>query len=318
MSQAPTEKGSQVETVREGPGERFVYLMPEGTFADDKEVDLLALWDILWRGKWLVIASTFLFAVGSVVLALSLTEWYRAEVLLAPADARTAPSIGGQLGGLAALAGVSVGGGESGEAIAILKSRNFARDFIEEFDLIPIFFSHEWDSERQQWLHPDPGEWPDHRDAVKYFHDLVLSVSEARDTGMVTLAVEWTDPELTAKWAMELAARVNKITRERALAEAEANVAYLRAELAQTNVVSLQESVGRLLESEMQKLMLARGSEEFAFRIIDAADVPKKRSRPRRTIIAIVGTMLGGLLGVSIVLLRHKVRERRADLASSA
>jgi hypothetical protein len=77
-------------------------------------------------------------------------EWYRAEVLLAPADEKDSASLGGQLGGLAALAGVRVGsGGESAEAIAVLRSREFAREFIEDFDLLTVFFADEWDAQRK-------------------------------------------------------------------------------------------------------------------------------------------------------------------------
>lgn len=292
----------------------MVYVIPERGFggAGGDEIDLFELWNILWQGKWLVIASTVVFAVGSVFYALSLTHWYRAEVLLAPAEARGTPSIGGQLGGLAALAGVSVGGGESAEAIATLRSREFVRSFIDDFDLMPILFSDDWDASRGEWLDPNPEEWPDIRDGVRFFLEDVLKVSEARDTLLVTLAVEWPDPELAAQWAMTLTSRLNQRLRDRALREADANVAYLQAELAKTNVVTLQQSIGRLLESELQKLMLARGNEEFAFRVIDAADVPKRPSRPRRSLIVVIGTLLGGMLGVFAVFVRHMVRSPMA------
>ncbi len=296
-----------------GQGERLVYVMPEGGLsgAADDEIDLLELWNILWQGKWLVIASTVVFAVGSVFYALSQTQWYRAEVLLAPAEGRTTPA-GGQLGGLAALAGVSVGGSESAEAIATLRSRDFIRAFIEDFDLMPVLFAEQWDASRGNWLDADPDNWPDIRDGVRFFRDTVLSVSESHETALVTVAVEWQDPTMAASWAMMLIERLNERLRDRALQEAETNVSYLQGELAQTSVVTLQQTIGRLLESELQKVMLARGNEEFAFRVIDAAEVPKQPSRPRRSLIAIIGTMLGGMLGVFAVFVRHMVTKAKA------
>ena len=291
-------------------GERIVYVMPEqgyGGTADD-EINLRELWDILWQGKWLIIAMTVAFAVASVLYALAQTEWYRAEVLLAPAEERSTQGLGGQLGGLAALAGVSVGGGGSAEALAVLRSREFARAFIDDLELVPLFFHKQWDAANGGWLGDDPEDWPEIRDAIRYFRDNVLNVSEERDTGLVTLAVEWTDPEIAADWARELVVRLNERLRERALKEAETNVAYLHAELAQTSVVTLQQSIGRLLESELQKLMLARGNEEFAFRVIDGASPPKERVRPKRALIAMVGTMLGGMLAVFGVFLLHALR----------
>ncbi len=296
-------------------GERLVYVMPEGGFgapAND-EINLIELWNILWRGKWLVIVSTVVFAVGAVIFALVQTPWYRAEVLLAPAEAPGSSSIAGQLGGLgglAALAGVSVGGGESAESLATLRSREFVRTFIEELELMPVLFADEWDAARGAWADPNPDKWPDFRDGARFFLEDVLKVSEARDTGLVTLAVEWPDPQLAADWAMTLTVRLNQRLRDRALREAEANVAYLQSELTQTNLVTLQQSVGRLLESELQKVMLARGSEEFAFRVIDPAEVPKERERPKRVLIVVIGIVLGAVLGVIAAFVRHFVRGR--------
>jgi uncharacterized protein involved in exopolysaccharide biosynthesis len=297
-NQPPTEKPSQIESVAQGSGERLVYIVPEEFVGKGDEISLRDMWEILWRRKLLVGAITAAFAIASVLFALLQVHWYRAEVLLAPADARTAPSLGAQLGGLAALAGVSVGGDGSVEALATLQSREFARAFIEEFELLPVFFADDWDEDIGQWRGPDPAEWPDIRDAVRFFHENVLRVAEDRQSLLVTMSVEWTDPVVAAQWAEALVKRLNVRLRERALSEAESNVAYLQAELAQTNVVTLQQSIGRLLESELQKLMLARGNEEFAFRVIDAAEVPKVPSRPKRTLIVVIGTLLGGVLGV--------------------
>jgi uncharacterized protein involved in exopolysaccharide biosynthesis len=306
MPDLPTEKGGRVEPA----GERLVYVMPEQAFGSpaDDGINLRELWQVLWRGKWLIISVTGLFAVAAVTYALMAPEWYRAEVLLAPAEQKTTPSLSGQLGGLAALAGVSVGGGDNAEPIAVLRSREFARDFIEDFALLTVFFADGWDAGEERWRGHDPAKWPDVRDAVKYFHENVLRVSEDRQTRMVTLAIEWTEPDIAAEWANALAKRLNARQRERALREAETNVAYLQAEIARTNVVTLQQSIGRLLENELQKLMLARGNEDFAFRIIDEASPPKERARPKRALIAIIGTLIGGMIAVIGVLTAHAMR----------
>ena len=286
--------------------QRMVYVMPEQAFGPvDDEISLRELWNVVWRGKWLIVAITAVFAIAAVIYALMASEWYRTEVLLAPADEKASASLGGQLGGLAALAGVNVGsGGDSAEAIAVLRSREFAREFIEDFDLLTVFFADDWDAQKKRWR----GNDRDIRDGVKYFHKMVLRVSEDRQTRMVTLAIEWTQPDLAAEWANALANRLNVRQRERALREAEANVAYLQAEIARTNLVTLQQSVGRLLENELQKLMLARGNEDFAFRIIDKASPPRERVRPMRALIAIVGTLFGGMIAVIALLMAHSMR----------
>ena len=195
--------------------------------------------------------------------------------------------------------------------MAVLQSRDFARAFIEDLSLLTVLFSDRWDATEGRWLEPDQDLWPDIRDAVQYFNDNVRDVDEDPATGLVTVSIEWTDPELAAQWVSLLVTRLNDYMRNRALAEAQANVEYLQQEMAATTVVALQQSIGRLLEGEMQKLMLARGNEEFAFRIIDRAQVPKIPSRPRRRLIVMAATAAGGLLAGFLVVAVTFVRKGR-------
>lgn len=304
------ERGGRPDKVAQAPAEGLVYVSPGTVYsgASDDNISLRQIWQILWRGKQIVIATTIIFALGSVTYALLAKEIFRAEVLLMPATEQSAPMIGGQLGGLAALAGVSTGGRGDVEALAVLQSRKFARDFIEQLNLMPVFFVEDWDAEEGRWRENDPAEAPDIRDGVKFFRENILKVSEERTTGLVTLAIEWTDPGVAAEWAGILVRRLNDRLREGALQEAQTNVAYLQSEMAKTTLATLQESIGRLLESELPKLMLAKGNEEFAFKIVDPAVAPKQRVRPKRALTTIIGTMLGGLLGIFIVLVGHSGR----------
>ena len=309
-TRSDNEGRTRPDDVAQIPAEGLVYVSPGPVFSgvSDDKISLRQIWRILWRGKGTVIAATTIFALGSIAYALLAKEIYRAEVLLAPAAEQSTPMIGGQLGGLAALAGLSVGEGNDVVSLAVLQSREFARDFIEQLDLMPIFFEEEWDAEKNRWREDDPTKAPDVRDGVKFFHKEIFEVSEERRTGLVTLAIEWTDPDVAAEWASILVHRLNDRLRERALQEAQTNVDYLQSEMAKATLVTLQESIGRLLEAELPKLMLAKGNEEFAFKIVDPAVPPRERVRPKRALTAIIGTILGGLLGIFIVLVGHSGR----------
>jgi uncharacterized protein involved in exopolysaccharide biosynthesis len=305
-------------TGQERPDRRTVYIVPEDVLGASKidDLSLREVWNVIWRGRWLVVATTVVLASVSVAYALLATEWYRSEVLLAPANAQSTPAIAGELGGLAALAGVSMGNNDSSEAIATLTSREFARDFIRRHDLVKVFFADDWDTNASRWLQDDPESWPDVRDAVKYFHEKVLKVSSDTRTGLVTVRVDWTDPAVATEWVDELVKRLNAKMRERALREAEVNVAYLRSELDKTSLVTLQQSIGRLLETELQKLMMARGNEEFAFRIIDSSGPLKDRVWPKRALVVTLGSMLGAMLGVLAVFFRRAISPANSATAT--
>lgn len=290
-----------------------------GAPADDLYV--IDLWDDIWRARLLIVLGAFLFAALAAITVLLLPSWYRAEVVLVQAEERTSLGPLGQLGGLAAisgiasLAGITVGGGDTAEALAVLKSRDLTRAFIKEQNLLPILFADEWDAETGKWKQTDPKKQPDLRDAVRYFDRKIRTVREDRRTKVVRLEIEWKDAELAARWANLLADRLNAQMRARALLEAETNLKYLQGELEKADSIPLQQSISSLIEREMEKVMLARGTRDFAFRIIDRAEVPKRRSKPQRVLSVLAGGVFGGMLATAYVGLRA-IRQRRAAALS--
>jgi uncharacterized protein involved in exopolysaccharide biosynthesis len=291
------------------PGARLVYVVSQDGLAatTDDEIDLFQLWTTLWRSRWLIAGITVAFALGSAVYASLLPPVYTANVVLAPVKDDPLSGLASQLGGFASLAGITARGTDSVEAVAVLRSRDFIRAFIEDQALLPVLFPDAWDATTGRWTVETPPDFPQ---AARFFVGNVRQIDEDTRTGLVTLSIEWRDPKLAAAWANLLATRLNDHMRQRALAEAEANVKYLRSEFESTSIVALQQSIGGLLENEMQKLMLARGNSEYAFRIIDRAEVPSAKSKPRVALIVVLATVFGGMLSVFVVFLRDSVKNR--------
>ncbi len=281
--------------------------MQEGTF------DLFELLRTLWRGRVLIAAITSIFAIGGVLYALLATEWFKADVVMAQVDNNK--SLSGnlaQLGGLASLAGISIGNSATAEVpVAVLRSKDLARQFIEDRNLTKVLLVDKIDVKTGDWKERNPAKQPDIRDAVEYFQKKICVITEDKKTALVTLSITWRYPAVSAEWANELAERVNTKLRNQAVAEAEQNIKYLKDEIAATNITSLQQSMGRVLESEMQKLMLARGNEQFAFKVIDRSVAPRRRAGPTRIVLVMSSTILGFLASVVVVVGLREIRERR-------
>jgi uncharacterized protein involved in exopolysaccharide biosynthesis len=270
------------------------------------EITLSELLRVLRIQKWFVIAISVTAAAISVTYALLAPQWYRAEITLVPAKQRTGSLTEslGALGGLAGIAGIDLRPSDSTEPIAVLKSRGFTREFIDENDLLPLLFADQWDKNAKQWRADQSGQVPDLRDGERLFSKSVRSVFEDPSSGLITVSIEWTDPVLAARWANLLVGKLNQRMRKRALQDAEYNIEYLRTELAKSSIVAIQESLSRLLEREMQKLMIARGSSEYSFRVVDAASPPKWRSKPNRVLVCILGTGVGVIFAVVLAVVR--------------
>lgn len=274
----------------------------------DGEIDLRVVFSRLYaRWKWIA-ASVVLVAAAFTVAAFLMTPVYRASVVVvdASADRGGGGGVGalGQLGGLAALAGITVGaGGQVEESLAVLRSREFTENFIRKHDLMPILFHKRWDAHAQRWK-GEPERWPTLAQAFQLFDGRVRDITHDKLSGLITLSVEWTDPELAARWANGLIEQLNAEMRARAIASAADSVGYLEKELSSTSVVETRQSIGRLLEAQINRKMLATVTQEYAFRIVDRALPPEvdDEVRPNKPLLLAVGIVVGLLLGIVLAL----------------
>jgi len=280
----------------------------------DDSFDIFELMHTLWQGRWLMLVITLLCTTVGITYAFLAPEWYRSEVVMVQAQGKGLSGNLGQLASIASLAGVNLDAANSDaqQPRAVLKSREFAREFIEEKQLLTVLLSGKWDEKAGGWKPRLFRGDPDIRDAVEYFDQKVREVTQDNKTGILTLAITWRDAAVSSEWANEIARRVNASLRGKALAEAERNIKFLQGEIAATNVPSLQQSIGKVLESEMQKLLLARGNDEFAFKVVDRAFEPNQRVAPQRLIIGIASLLLGMVLSVVVLVTRKALRERSA------
>ncbi|HHC6478573.1 TPA: Wzz/FepE/Etk N-terminal domain-containing protein [Vibrio parahaemolyticus] len=325
-----------MEPQKESP-QHYLPYPPHSQQSADDEIDLRELFAALWKGKLIIIVTTFVFAVGAVLYALSLPNIYKSDALLAPAESSNGGGLSkmaGQLGGLAALAGVNLGSGESSQtdlAVQVMKSRQFVEAFINEHDLlVPLMAAKDWDLASNQLIldekvyNPRTGEWlreaeglrgatPTAQEAFEVFSKEVLSVSQDKESGLYTVSVKQFSPYLAQQWVNWLIEDINKVMRERTIAETSQNLAYLNLQLQKTAVTDMQSTFYKLIEEQTKSLMLAEVQEEFIFKIVDPAVVPELKDGPKRALICVLGTLLGGILGMAIVIIRFAFRKEDTE-----
>ncbi|MPS38842.1 LPS O-antigen length regulator [Vibrio sp. VGrn 2] len=317
------------------PNPNYLPYPPQPT---DDEIDLRELFKALWKGKWIVIATTFVFAVSAVLYALSLPNIYKADALLAPAESSNGGGLSkmaGQLGGLAALAGVNLGTSESSQtdlAVQVMKSRQFVEAFINKHDLlVPLMAATDWDLTNNKLIldeelyNPNTGEWlrepnglrsstPSAQEAFEVFNKEVLNISQDKESGLYTVSVKYYSPYVAQQWVNWLIEDINNVMRERTIAETSQNLAYLNTQLQKTAVTDMQSTFYKLIEEQTKSLMLAEVQEEFIFKVVDPAVVPELKDGPKRALICMLGTLLGGMLGIAVVLVNFTFRkEGRMD-----
>ncbi|ELA8076929.1 Wzz/FepE/Etk N-terminal domain-containing protein [Vibrio alginolyticus] len=314
------------------PNPNYLPYPPQSKSTDD-EIDLRELFKALWKGKWIIVVATFIFAIGSVLYSLSLPDIYKSDALLAPAESSNGGGLSkmaGQLGGLAALAGVNLGGGETSQtdlAVQVMKSRQFVAAFINKHDLlVPLMAAKGWDLANNKLIlneelyNQTTGDWlreakdlrgvePTEQEAYEVFIKDILTVIQDKDTGLYTVSVKYYSPFIARQWVDWLIEDINKVMRERTIAETSQNLEYLNTQLRKTAVADMQSTFYKLIEEQTKSLMLAEVQEEFIFKIVDPAIAPETKESPRRALICVLGTLLGGMFGVVIVLIRFAFKK---------
>ena len=310
----------------------------------DDEIDLGELFSVLWAGKKRIIRITAFFAVFSVIVALSIPNQYTATTSLVPTEQETGGLSGmlGQMGGLASIAGLGIPGESSQSTTAqeIMKSWAFIDDFINESGIaVEVYAGEGWsgstkgleidsdlyDTETKTWLVENvagevgpPSSWK----LYESFKDKVAVSSDVK-TGIVGVSMTSYSPYVAKKWLDLYIVAINKHMQAREVTKLTNNIDYLKAQVEKTSIAEAQEVLYRVIEEQIKAKMLAEANPEHTFLIVSPSMLPEEKSQPKRALICILVTLLGGMLSVLFVLVRHYTRAspvwaRLSDLKKEA
>lgn len=313
--------------------------------SDRDELTLADLGDAI-RARWRTIglvgatitAAGFLYAILATPLYTASTVVIRADE-----DENALSSLTSGLGSIAALAGVNVRTGSSSREanLAVLQSRELGEQFMVEQSVLPYLFPEQWDADSatwrvgqptffgrvmlgfSRWLAATSGDegWTGPRSepsvgAAYERFNRIRRISQDPRTSLTTVSFVFRDPDLAATWANEYVALANRAIREQAVEESSRALKYLNDTVDQTRLVGLRETIFRLVQTHLERITLANVREEFAFRVIDKAVTPERRSFPQRSLVVMASALLGGVVGVGVAF-ALQLRTRRSSRAGA-
>jgi len=302
----------------------------------DDEIDLRELFGVIWYGKLKIVLVTTIFTLLSIFYTLSLPNVYRSEALLAPAQEQD--SLAGSmqsLSGLASFAGIRLSDGsasQSDRALKALSSRSFFTEKIYPSIHLPdLLADPRWDPETNILSYDDDlydaerGQWvrelgslsqgaPSAQESHGFFIGNVLNVFRDDANGFVTISVDHVSPYIARDWAELIILEINEQFRARDHETAMSSIAYLNNQIAITSVVEIRQALSQLLQNQIQTSMLTDANPDYVFSVIDPPIIPELKNSPRRSLIVILATLLGGILSVLIVLLSHYVSNNKREV----
>jgi uncharacterized protein involved in exopolysaccharide biosynthesis len=267
----------------------------------EQSVSLQDIWRVMAPLKWMLVAGAVCGSLLGWGASWLFHPIYNATVTMlatkSPESSNGSGGIAGQVGGLAALAGINLQGDDSHlmGAAAYLRSKTLVMKFIETHDLMPVLYASRWDNNKHEWLPGWNGKIPTESSAVRKIRSSVIKIAEDKRSGLFTVSVDWRDPALAYRWANDFVSLANEGLRRRAILDAQATIDYLNEQLEKTQTLEVKAALSRIIETQLKNLTLAKVREDYAFRVVDAAVLPDQEdvTSPKRWLFAMVGFFIG-------------------------
>jgi len=220
----------------------------------EDEINLLDLWRGI-RRRWKIITLIFFAAVVvAAVVSLVMTPIYQAKTTLMPVESSgsqmssalrslgSLPFVGGMVPGIA--------GASGDKLVAVLKSRTVAEDVIKALDLIRVLFEEPQD------------EPPTLQDAIRVLSEGMTEIADDKK-GLISIAVEYKDPELAAAIANRYTVALQRFLSENALSMAKRNRIFIEDQLHAVKT-ELQDAEEAMMTFQTDKKIVAMDAQTEA------------------------------------------------------
>ena len=286
------------------------------------QINILETISILYSELRLITLITSVFVLSSLAYSLSLPNLYTSSSVLRLTEdsSNTMSSLTNQYGGIASMAGISLPGATNDESfyiISTLKSKDFLKKILEFPEIkqkLAAVDSYDHSTKKFKYKNTiyddNTNKWNKN---ISYLaiHELLkgkLKVSQDPKSKFINISFEHISPEFSYEFLSLLIEQINKITREKDAEKSINSINYLKNQLDKTDQSDIRQSINQLIEMQLKTLMLANIEKDYLFSTIDPPFIPLMKSSPSRALICILITLLGGLISILTVLIKHHLR----------
>jgi LPS O-antigen subunit length determinant protein (WzzB/FepE family) len=142
---------------------------------------------------------------------------------------------------------------------------------------------------------------PSSQEALKKYLGLV-SISIDKKTQLMKLNVSHLSPVVAQQWSFWIVKEINAILANMQISKSQASIDYLNSQIKITPYAELRTMFYTLIQESTQNMMLAEVNPEYVLTTIDPPVIPEIKSEPKRAVICILSTLLGGMLSILIIL----------------
>ena len=281
---------------------------------NEDHMNFKVMFDLIWLKRVQVVLITLMFSLFFIFYSLSIENTYiSGSVLKVNSENRSSLS---EYAGLASMAGIELGGGRgeknSIEDIeAVLTSKGFVKHLIQfedvmlnimaakSFDVMNqqlIYDEKKYNTELKEWVRdidfpfkPKPSALEVHEDYL----DKIVSIRLEEKAQFVYLSVEHVSPIFAKEFLELIIEELNMIMRQRDLEESSNALKYLKDQISETPQIEIRNTINEMVRTQLQTQMTAKINKDYVLTALDPPYLPLEKSNPKRSLIVIIGTILG-------------------------
>ena len=145
-----------------------------------------------------------------------------------------------------------------------------------------------------------------------------LNIFQDKKTNFINISYEHISPIFAKDFLSLIINEANNIMRQRDLDASNNALTYLKGEFNRTLLKEIKLSIQKLIEFQLETQMRAKVSEEYSISVLEPPFIPELKSRPNRSVIVIIFTILGFLLSSLSILVYHFYKINRDFKKESA
>ncbi len=298
-----------------------------------KEISFNNFIKILRNYKFFIFFITALISIFSVYYSLSIPNKYVSKTVVYVEDpsGNSSASIPSGYSNLASLAGINIQKGSvdmTSVVIERIRSKSFLKSLLDfemvlpnlmavnEYDQINqklTYIENDYDSITNTWIRETPhgrSKVPSHIEAHEYYIRM-LDIKLNKVNNFITLSVTHKSPVFSHYFLDLIVRQINQISRDVDIKEAESAMVFLNNYLKSATTNDLKELTNALISSKLKSIMVANIDKEYLVKTIDAPYLPEKKSSPNRSIICILGFILGLFLSVFLSLVHNYLKSTK-------
>jgi hypothetical protein len=286
----------------------------------------------LLRQQWRLIVGCIVAALVIAAVYLNLATYrYSIEMRVAPTANGSADGVSSklsQLGGLAAVAGVSLpdagGAGTFKLYVEALHSRDVAEVLARDPAILHGVFPHEWDAHTHSWRVP-AGALHDLTTAVKPLLGIPalpfappgparlqqwmteqVGVDQNLKTPVVTVMLMSDNPAFAVRFLDQLNITADTLLRQRALLRTDDYIRYLSARLPTVTLAEQRVAIAQALGEQERLKMAASSTRPFAADVFEHPAASDRPVTPVPVRVLGIALVLGTVLGVALALMLRR------------